>query len=62
MTTRSAITPDLLTVPRAALPTAQTSLVGLSREAMRLALTELHQWRVAAREPAHLERPTVILR
>ena len=31
-------------------------------EAMRLALTELHQWRVAAREPAHLERPTVILR
>lgn len=31
-------------------------------EAMRLALTELRQWRVAAREPAHLERPTVILR
>lgn len=31
-------------------------------EAMRQALTELHQWRVADREPAHLERPTVILR
>ncbi len=31
-------------------------------EAMRLALSELQQWRVADREPAHLERPTVILR
>ena len=31
-------------------------------EAMRLALTELQQWRVADIEPAHLERPTVILR
>ncbi len=31
-------------------------------EAMRRALAELRQWRVASREPAHLERPTVILR
>lgn len=31
-------------------------------EAMRQALMELHQWRIADREPAHLERPTVILR
>jgi hypothetical protein len=31
-------------------------------EAMRLALAELQQWRVADLEPAHLERPTVILR
>ncbi|MBI2479473.1 MAG: hypothetical protein HYV60_12825 [Planctomycetia bacterium] len=30
--------------------------------AMRRALAELHQWRVADREPAHLERPTVMLR
>ena len=31
-------------------------------EAMRQALTDLRRWRVAGREPAHLERPTVILR
>jgi hypothetical protein len=31
-------------------------------EAMRRAWAELQQWRVASREPAHLERPTVILR
>jgi hypothetical protein len=31
-------------------------------EAMRRALAELQRWRVAGREPAHLERPTVILR
>jgi hypothetical protein len=31
-------------------------------EAMRKALAELRQWRVAGHEPAHLERPTVILR
>lgn len=31
-------------------------------EAMRQAWRELQQWRIASREPAHLERPTVILR
>ena len=31
-------------------------------EAMRRALSELRGWRVAGRAPAHLERPTVILR
>ena len=31
-------------------------------EAMRQALAELRRWRVASREPAYLERPTVILR
>jgi hypothetical protein len=31
-------------------------------EAMRRAWAELQEWRVASREPAHLERPTVILR
>ncbi|MEO8494532.1 MAG: hypothetical protein ABI614_05655 [Planctomycetota bacterium] len=30
--------------------------------AMRQALTELQEWRGASREPAHLERPRVILR
>lgn len=31
-------------------------------EAMRLALSELHQWRTAAHEPATLDRPQVFLR
>ena len=31
-------------------------------EAMRKAFRELHEWRVAMDDPAHLERPTVMLR
>ena len=30
--------------------------------AMRTALLELQQWRLSAREPDHLKRPTVLLR
>jgi 23S rRNA (adenine2503-C2)-methyltransferase len=41
MTPRTAITPDLLTVPRAEAPGALRSLVGLSRDQMRLALIEV---------------------